>query len=114
VLNSPAGYDNFLGDLPAGVAQVTEASGTLDWLCLFVQNRAELAHWSPIAIGLVKRDGLFWIAYPKGGAKAKTDLNRDSLWKLMEPSGLRPVAMVAIDATWSAMRFRPAELVEAR
>jgi hypothetical protein len=34
------------------------------------------------------------------------ELSRDLLWKAMEPQGLGPVSMVAIDATWSGMRFR--------
>lgn len=38
-----------------------------------------------------------------------TDLNRDILWNLVEPAGWRPVRMVALDETWSAMRFRREE-----
>jgi hypothetical protein len=54
----------------------------------------------------LKPGGLAWAAYPKGGSKVPTDLNRDILWKLTEPLGWRPVRMVALDDTWSAMRFR--------
>lgn len=42
------------------------------------------------------------------------DLSRDILWKLLEKKGLRPVAAVAIDDVWSAMRFRPPELVKSK
>lgn len=57
----------------------------------------------------LKAGGLAWAAYPKGGSKVPTDLNRDILWKLVEPAGLHPVRMVALDETWSAMRFRREE-----
>ena len=57
----------------------------------------------------LKAGGLAWAAYPKGGSKVPTDLNRDILWKLIEPLGWRPVRMVALDETWSAMRFRREE-----
>jgi hypothetical protein len=52
-------------------------------------------------------DELSWVAYPKA-AKVGTDLNRDSLAALMTARALRPVRQVAIDDTWSALRFRPA------
>jgi hypothetical protein len=45
-----------------------------------------------------------WIAYPKGG---KADINRDSLWPIVAEYGLRPISQVALDETWSALRFRP-------
>lgn len=43
---------------------------------------------------------------PKAG-KLGTDLNRDKLFKLVEPHGIEGVRLVSIDDTWSAMRFRP-------
>ena len=46
-----------------------------------------------------------WFAYPKGG---RSDLNRDSLWPLVaERTGMRPITQIALDDTWSALRFRP-------
>lgn len=49
-----------------------------------------------------------WVAYPKGGARAGVDLNRDTIWKDVQGAcGWQPVAMVALDARWSALRFRP-------
>ena len=50
---------------------------------------------------------LTWIAYPKAG-QLETDLNRDILWELLDGKGVRPVRQVALDDTWSALRFRPA------
>jgi hypothetical protein len=47
------------------------------------------------------------------GARA-TDINRDSLWKLTEPLGYRPVSQVSLDATWSSMGFRPLDAVKSR
>jgi len=44
----------------------------------------------------------------------KTDVNRDKLWPVLDPLGWRPVRMVAIDEVWSAMRFRPGSLAQAK
>jgi hypothetical protein len=49
-----------------------------------------------------------WIAYPKGGSGVDTDLTRDVGWGPVLDLGLRPVAQVAVDRIWSALRFRPA------
>jgi len=59
----------------------------------------------------LKKDGLFWICYPKGSSKIKTDLNRDILWAAMGKFGLAGVSLISIDNVWSAMRFRPTDKV---
>jgi hypothetical protein len=78
---------------------------------LFVKNKEELDASLCTALSAVAFDGLLWICYPKGSSRMETDLNRDILWKLMEPTGWRPVGQVAIDEVWSAVRFRPEEQV---
>ena len=114
VLNAPPGYLQYLGDLPAGVMLSTQPGGTFDFVQLFVKDQAELARFGPEAFQAVTYDGLLWVCYPKQTGKIKSDLNRDSLWKLMQPTGFNPVMQIAIDESWSALRFRPAEKVGSR
>jgi hypothetical protein len=52
----------------------------------------------------VTKPSVFWVAYPKGN---KTDINRDSLWPILGDYSMRPISQVAVDETWSALRFRP-------
>ena len=54
---------------------------------------------------------VLWVFYPKGNV---TDINRDSLWPLLAVHGLRPITQVAVDETWSALRFRPLKPGEAQ
>jgi hypothetical protein len=72
----------------------------------FVRTRREVL----ALVGKLKRglanDGILWTCYPKLTSASAGELSRDVLWKAMEPHGLRPVSMVAIDATWSGMRFK--------
>jgi len=110
-LNAPPGYLQSLGELLAELQFDTRPDGVYDFVQLFVRDRAELEQLSQAAFQAAKYDGLLWVCYPKQAAKVETDLNRDILWKLIEPSGLRPVTQIALDATWSALRFRPAEKV---
>jgi hypothetical protein len=73
----------------------------------FVGESAELDEVAATALAAAARDEVAWIAYPKAGLLG-TDLSRDQLADLVRARGLRPVRQVAIDETWSALRFRPA------
>ena len=76
-------------------------------MLIFVKHKAQLEQTAfPL---LAKLDGSYpvWLAYPKGTSGVETDINRDILWKLLEPQGWRPARMVALDDVWSCMRFSP-------
>ncbi len=111
ILNPPEGYVASLGDLPEGVELSDVAEGKFDFVHLFVRDSAELDALRPAALEVLTYDGVLWISYPKKSAKVPTDLSRDVLWDLMGDTGLRPVTQIAIDAVWSALRFRPTEVV---
>jgi hypothetical protein len=103
VLYAPSGVEI---DLPQGTRKPSNA-GAADVVIVFATNRAELGKRAHPFVLAARRDALAWIAYPKAG-QLDTDLNRDSLWQLLESRGIRPVRQVAIDDVWSALRFRPA------
>ncbi len=51
---------------------------------------------------------VMWIAYPKGTSKKiKSDINRDSIWKIVREYGFDLNRNVAIDDDWSALRMKP-------
>ncbi|NJD10463.1 MAG: hypothetical protein FIB01_08540 [Gemmatimonadetes bacterium] len=50
---------------------------------------------------------ILWVTYPKLTSRAAGELNRDALFGLMRGHGFQAVAQVAVDDTWSAMRFKP-------
>ncbi|MEM7654599.1 MAG: hypothetical protein AAF399_00610 [Bacteroidota bacterium] len=59
-------------------------------------------------------DVQLWIAYPKKSSKTyRSDLNRDSdAWQVLGDLGFEGVRQVAIDADWSALRFRDARFIK--
>jgi hypothetical protein len=111
VLNAPAGFVERLADLPDEV-ELTEKPGTArDVVLVFVANSTELERLAPAALATVKRQGVLWVSYPKKTSKIKTDLSRDVSWQPLRGAGFEVVSAIAIDDTWSALRFRPVELV---
>lgn len=122
LLNPPSGYGAELLLLPEDARlEVLTAPETnvrervkegADALLLFVHGIEELESWAPVALSAITPEGLLWIAYPKQSSKIKTDLNRDKGWEPITRAGYEGVAMISIDATWSAVRFRPVELVK--
>ncbi|CAN5146894.1 hypothetical protein BH11ACT1_BH11ACT1_17740 [soil metagenome] len=93
---------DLVGSLPAGVTLVDEISSAAVAV-LRAESRASVeslldAHGDRLAVLPV-----LWVLYPKGN---RADINRDSLWPLLVPHGLRPITQVSVDDVWSALRFR--------
>ncbi|MHA2311300.1 MAG: DUF3052 family protein [Candidatus Thorarchaeota archaeon] len=109
LVNEPDGYRDLLIDLPEGVKIVSSSSEPVDFVHLFVRDKAELESHLEKTNSHVKEGGLLWVSYPKGTSKIKTDINRDSIWTYSKTLGIRPVTQISIDETWSAMRFKPIE-----
>ncbi len=110
VINAPVGYLDRLLPLPTGSVLVEE--GPVDWVQVFVRNKIEVDALAPRAVEAVRREGVLWLCYPKGGSKAivdglQVDINRDKGWEVMVLMGWGPVASVAIDQRWTALRWRP-------
>lgn len=85
-----------------GPHAVVDATASL----FVVQNMRRLAGLANQIVASAVADRLTWVSYPKGG-QLGTDLNRDVLAAFLMERGARPVRQIALDATWSALRFRP-------
>jgi len=98
VLNAPPGF--------ALNGQPVSGPGDADLVIGFATTSADLERLSAV-VSAASADRLAWVGYPKGG-QLGTDLNRDRLAQALAVHGIQPVRQVAIDDTWSALRFRPA------
>jgi hypothetical protein len=97
----------------AAVAQTTTVHTELSpgtqytFTLTFAVTQAELLPRAQALLDRTSADAILWFAYPKQTSKAyKSDLNRDILWKVLEPLGLSPNRQIAIDDDWSALRFK--------
>lgn len=97
----------------AEVEIVHEADG-YDGVLAFFGTAAEVPALMPRILAQMPHDGLLWVAYRKGPQAKAAGLNRDLGWESLSAAGWRPVRAVALDNTWSALRFRPRGLVKAK
>jgi hypothetical protein len=111
LLNAPIGSSQRLASELEGISILGQSTGEVTAVLVFVNDLEETSRFVPEDICALTRDGLLWVAYPKGASKIKTDVIRDKLWVAVEQTGWRPVRQVALDEIWAASRFRPAELI---
>jgi hypothetical protein len=108
------GYNSQFVNPPNDLQQLADAIETkdtsndsCDFSLVFVENKSDLLLYFLESMECSKFGNLFWLAYPKKSGKIESDLSRDIIWRVIEEYGYRPVSMVSIDDTWSAMRVRP-------
>ena len=114
VLNAPDGYVDLLRPGPSSIDTQLQAQVAYDAVQLYVRDADELRRLGAAAIRALKPGALLWITYPKGGqANGDTDLpatpwwmRRDVLGDITSERGYKPVAFVAVDADWTALRFK--------
>jgi len=112
ILNAPVGFESSLMPLPEKTKIDLKVNGkkeAYDLVLLFTINSTDLQLFADQAIQSVKTGGILWFAYPKLSSKIKSDLTRDEGWSFLDPYMLTGVASIAIDDTWSGMRFKYAE-----
>lgn len=111
VLDAPSGY---LERLDAVAETEPREDGAYDVVQVFVKDRLDVERRAAAALRALRPGGALWFAYPKRSSGVATDLTRDRGWDVVAHAGLRPVAQVAVDEVWSALRFRPTEDVRPR
>ncbi len=107
VVGAPPGYTDMLGSPPQGVTVRDSASGA-SVIHAFATDAAALRACLTEIAPALGADTALWLSYPKTDSAAASDLSREAVWEVAEPFGLRPVAQVSVDATWSALRFKKA------
>ena len=106
LLGRPSGVDL---EIPSECLVVSDPAdaATADAVVAFVVRAEDVDSVAEPALQAARDDRLAWIAYPKN-RQLGTDLNRDILAALATERGAEPVRQIAVDAVWSALRFRPA------
>ncbi len=112
VLDAPESFEPELQAL-TDVRIERSVSGPVKFAMAFVKTLAEVERAAGSLTAAAEPDATIWMVYPKGTSKKyKCDFNRDTGWESLGSAGYEPVRMVAIDADWSALRFRHVDFVK--
>ena len=77
-----------------------------DVVLLFALNKVDLDKWWDQALARLGEKGSLWIAFLKQSAPKATDLNRDVIYEYASERGVTGVALISMDADWSAVRLK--------
>jgi hypothetical protein len=77
-----------------------------DWLMAFVHDKAAVPAIVARLLPAYRTGRHLWFAYPKKSGSIRTDISRDAGWEPLAERDMLPCMQVAIDADWSALRFR--------
>ncbi len=109
VLNAPESFRANIQAMSA-YAAVKEKIGSnksINFAIAFVIKQSEINKVAKKLLTKAEEDAIIWFCYPKKSSKNyKCDFDRDTGWEILGEHGYEGVRMVAIDADWSALRFR--------
>lgn len=114
VLNAPESFEAELEALePRTVWQDLYDAEDITFALVFVTEQAQVDDWATAIAAKTQGDAVIWFAYPKMTSKKyQCDFNRDTGWATLGTLGFEGVRQVAIDADWSALRFRRVEFIK--
>lgn len=113
ILNAPSELEAEVALLEGvTVARSADAVSAVEFALVFAQTQEAVDEAARTLAGKAQGDALLWFAYPKSTSKRYTcSFNRDTGWAVLGELGFEPVRQVAIDADWSALRFRRVEYI---
>ena len=78
--------------------------GPVDAVLGFCATPEQVGRQVPALLSRLRSGGLLWMAFRKG--QKPPALTRDHGWQALEAKGYETVRAIALDAEWSALRFR--------
>jgi hypothetical protein len=104
IINIPNYYNLDLGDLPPDV-EVHRSELPADIFIIFADRSDEAERGFQRAITYLPPDGAIWMFWPKKSSGVETDLTEQTLRDLFLPTGMVDNKVIAVDETWSGLRF---------
>ena len=94
LIDPPEGYSLSTGSSSIENAEIIQ---------IFISSQEGLENFA-LTLARLKKSCALWITYPK--ASPHLGINRDSIAAFLLPLGWKGIAICAIDAKWSALRFK--------
>jgi hypothetical protein len=108
-INSPESFEIELNEMAklAAIYKTEKELEKVDFAIVFVMTQDQINEAISLLFPKLVGDAVLWFCYPKGTSKKyKCDFNRDTGWAELGKYNLEGVRQVALDADWSALRFR--------
>lgn len=109
VLNAPEEYLERLAGL---AVDTSPEKDTYSFIQVFLYKKKRIPDHFEEGVKNLKKGGKLWFCYAKMGSELKSDITRGNGWDAADIHDFVAVRQVAIDNTWSALRFKPAEDVK--
>jgi hypothetical protein len=114
IIAPPPGYLKLLATAADGLTVSASPGGTYPFVQVFATRLSDISKFARSLSKHAAPNALVWISYQKKTSGASGELSRDIIREAMSPTGWRAVSIIAIDETWSALRFRPTTQVRPR
>ncbi|RHX82126.1 YdeI/OmpD-associated family protein [Leptospira yasudae] len=95
-----------------GGIELTNRASEANGILLFAGSASSLKSAFKKIVTSLREDTLLWIAYPKKSSGIKTDLDRDHGWEPITEIGYDGIALISLNDTWSAVRFKKSDTVK--
>ena len=105
VINAPKKYSDMIEKLPKNVSIILEPKQTSKFIHTFATKKRELETSLPRLTRKLATDGCLWVSWPKRSSRVRSELNENVVRDIGLKNGLVDVKVVAIDETWSALKF---------
>ena len=106
LVNEPKYYFDLFSDLPTNLSFTQETSlHSIDFIHLFSSSIEHLITHAEILKDELKKDGLFWVSWPKASSGITTDLKREFVRNHLLSIGLVDIKVCAVDEKWSGLKF---------
>jgi hypothetical protein len=105
VVAPPAHYADLTDDAAISPKKTPPATGSYDFIHLFVKDAAALARDIPKLEPRLVQGGMLWVSWPKKTSPLFVDLTEDGIRKLALPLGLVDVKVCSADQDWSGLKL---------
>ncbi|MEO0570387.1 MAG: DUF3052 domain-containing protein [Bacteroidota bacterium] len=106
LVNPPDIYWKLFESLPEDIHEVENPKKeSMDFIHFFATMTEDLEVHAKSCKSYLKKTGMLWVSWPKGGSKMATDLKRDPIRSYFLNMGLVDVKVAAINEDWSGLKF---------
>jgi len=104
-VDPPSHYEELLADQPDGVRWHESPSAPLDFVHLFVVERAGLRARLEDLRARLADAGMIWVSWPKKASGVACDVDGNVVRSAGLEAGLVDIKVCAVDETWSGLKF---------